>query len=75
METEDPSRRQAAILQLLGDDEVDREGLINKLQSLQTDETSDTSIALISFTDEPTRFKKAVDNTESLQWKEAIQKE
>ena len=67
METEDPSRRQAAILQLLGDDEVDRKGLINRLQSLQTDDTSDTSIALVSFTYEPTSFKKAVDNKESTQ--------
>ena len=75
METQDPSRRQAAILQLLGDAEVDREGLINILKSQQADEIEDPSIALISVSDEPTSFKKALDSDRSTQWKDAIQKE
>jgi hypothetical protein len=45
------------------------------LQSLQTNDTSDTSIALASFTYETTSFKKALDNREFVQWEDAIQKE
>ena len=75
METQDPSRRQAAILQLLGDAEVDREGLIDKLRSQQIDEVKASSVALISISDEPTSLKKALDSDQSNQWKLAIQKE
>ena len=72
METQDPSRRQAAILQLLGGAEVDREGLINRLKSRQVDEVEAPSVALISISDEPTSFKKALDSDQSTEWKVAI---
>jgi len=75
MQTEEPSRRQAKILQLLGDAEVDRDGLINKLRAEQEEKESINSIALVSISDEPTSYKKAISGINSHQWKDAIQKE
>ena len=72
-----PSRRQAAVLQLLGDAEEDREGLLQRLvrNSGQSSATHDDPIALVASSDEPSSFKRATSGENSDQWSKAIASE
>jgi len=73
----DPSQRQTAVLQLLGDAEEDREGLLQRLVTnaslLSTVSSSPT--ALVASNDEPSSFKRATSGDNCDQWLKAISSE
>ena len=73
----DPSQRQTSVLQLLGDAEEDREGLLQRLVTnaslLSTVSSSPT--ALVASNDEPSSFKRATSGDNCDQWLKAISSE
>jgi hypothetical protein len=73
----DPSQRQATVLQLLGDAEEDREGLLQRLvrNVAQTSRTNNTPIALVASNDEPSSYKRAKSGENRDQWMKAIASE
>ncbi len=70
----DPAQRQAAVLQLLGDDEEDREGLLQRLVSNASLLSTTTSppTALVASNDEPSSFKRETSGDNGDQWMKAI---
>jgi hypothetical protein len=73
----DPSQRQAAVLQLLGDAEDDREGLLQRLidNVAQPTTVADSPTALVASNDEPSSFKRATSGENCDQWTKAISSE
>ena len=57
-----PSQRQAAVLQLLGDAEEDREGLLQRLVTnvAQSSPTINLPTALVACTEEPLSFRSTI---------------
>jgi hypothetical protein len=72
-----PSQRQAAVLQLLGDAEEDREGLLHRLVTniAQSSMPRNPTTALIASTDEPSSFRSATSGENCDQWTKAIASE
>ena len=74
----DPAERHAAILELLGDAENDRDSLIHRLTenaSIPSTHLGTDSVALVASADEPASYKKAVSGEHSDNWAAAIKRE
>ena len=73
----DPSQRQTTVLQLLGDVEEDREGLLQRLVSNASllSRVSSSPTALVASNDEPSSFKRATSGDNRDQWMKAISSE